>query len=278
MKYFAVLTVFVVALAFTMRAQQPRQVTVAPDEADRSKILDAVREYALNYSETLPNFICTQVTRRQVDPTGTGDHFREEDKLQEQLSYFEHHESYKIMAVNGQMVMNKDREKLGGAMSSGEFGSMLAEIFAPDSETEFHWSRLGKLDGVIMNVFEYRITQPRSHYRIEERISGRSIIAGYHGLIYATRDSNAVMRVTLECEDIPADFPIQDVKLDLWYGVKKISDREFVLPVKWDLHSRQGRLLSWNSAEFTLYRKYSADTTITFESDDDPKPPVKKKQ
>src|SRR5438270_5048539 len=35
-----------------------------PDSIEQSKILDEVRQYALNYSKQLPNFICLQVTRR----------------------------------------------------------------------------------------------------------------------------------------------------------------------------------------------------------------------
>jgi len=263
----------------------PRRILTTPDSEERVKILDAVREYALNYTANLPNFICTQVTRRQVDPSGIGEHWQQSDKLQEQLTYFEHKESYKVMAVNGQMVNNKDHMKLGGAVTSGEFGSMLYEIFAPETQADFEWARLGKLDGRIMNVFTYRVVQSRSRYSIYHEGVNRTIIAAYHGLIYASRDTNAVIRLTLECDDIPHDFPVQDVKLDLWYDTVRISDQEFILPVKWDMHSRDGRYMVWNSAEFALYRKFGADATIKFDTDDadsksnqpEPaKPPVKK--
>ena len=267
----------------------PPRILTAPDSVEQAKILDAVREYALNYTANLPNFICTQVTRRQTDPTGIGDHWQQSDKLQEQLTYFEHKESYKVMAVNGQMVSNKDHLKLGGAITSGEFGSMMYEIFEPETAADFEWARLGKLDGRIMNVFNYRVSQPRSHYSIYHAGVNRTIIAGYHGLIYASRDTNVVIRVTLECDEIPHDFPVQDVKLDMWYDTIKIADQEFILPVKWDMHSRDGRYMVWNSAEFALYRKFGAEATIKFDSTDDPdpkagdkpetppaKPPVKK--
>ena len=261
-----------------------RVVIMAPSPEEQSKILDAIREYALNYTQNLPNFFCTQVTRRQVDSTGTGDHFREVDKLQEQLTYFDHHETYKVMAVNNQLVNNKDHMKLGGAISSGEFGSMMYEIFAPETAAEFAFDHVGKWDGRLVNEFRYHIPQPRSHYSIESQEVNRTIIAGYHGMIYAAADTSAVVRITLETEQIPADFPVQDVKLDLRYGVAKISDQEYMLPVKWDMRSRDGKYLSWNSAEFTLYRKFETTTTLSFGSADDdtkkedPKPPVKKKQ
>jgi hypothetical protein len=263
------------------------RVYATPDSVDQARIIEAVREYALNYSQNLPNFICTQVTRQQVDPTGTGDHWRSENKFQEQLTYFDHHEQYRVVMVNGQLVNNRDHSKLEGAISEGEFGSMLYEIFARETNAEFQYERPGKWDGRLMHVLDYRVVQPRSHYQIEERTSGRKIIAGYHGRIWANQETNAVMRLTLECEEIPADFPIKDVSLDMQYDVIKISDQEFVLPLKWDLKSREGQYLAWNTAELTLYRKYSADATISFEEaeplpdktkEEAPKPPVKKNQ
>lgn len=247
-----------------------------PDSEEREKILDAIREYAVNYTQNLPNFICSQRTYREQDRTGTGKNYRTVDKIQEQLTYYDHAESYKVLAVNGQIVENRDHFKMGGAMSSGEFGSMMREIFEPSTAAEFEWTKFGKINGVLMNVYSYRIPQERSHYSIDYN-GERTIISGYHGTIEARKDNNAIMRITLECDSIPADFPVHDVTQDLWYGVVKISDREFVLPAKWESHSRDHNVLSWNKAEFALYRKYETGATITFETDDpaDKKPDQK---
>ncbi len=263
-------------------------VTSAPDQETQAKIIDAIRAYAINYNQNLPNFICTQITRRQIDQTGTGNHFQSVDKIQEQLTYFDHHENYKVVMVNDQMVQNKEHEKLGGAMSSGEFGSMMAEIFAPETEAEFDWHHLGKWDGRITNVFSYRVRQSRSNYSIDHIPSNRKIVVGYHGLVYADRDTNAIVHITLEADDIPADFPVQDVKTQLTYAVAKISGQEYLLPLKWEMHSRDGKYLAWNSAEYALYRKFETTTTLTFDTPDEvpdsktkeepAAPPVKKKQ
>jgi hypothetical protein len=253
----------------------PPVVLTPPDPDDQKKILAEITENALSYSEGLPNYICTQVTQRNVDPSGTGNHWQVVDKIQEQLTYFEHKESYKVQMVNSKMVTNTDHDQLGGARSSGEFGTTLYEIFDPQTQAEFHWERWATLDAHRMYVFAYRVPQARSHYSIFHDPSQRKIIAGYHGLIYADRDSRTVMRVTLECEEIPADFPIKDVKIDLWYQVTKIADQEFVLPRRYELTSRDERALVRNEAEFRLYRKFGADATITFDSSDDDAPAKK---
>ncbi len=135
------------------------------------------------------------------------------------------------MVQNGRSY---DAGRLGGATSSGEFGSVMGEIFAPETQTEFTYARLGKLDGRIVNEYDYW-RQPADvvHYSIYHiRASNRTIIAGYHGRIWAARDTNTVMRITLECEEIPKDFPVQEVSLDLWYDVTKIEESGICSAVK----------------------------------------------
>ena len=84
------------------------------------------------------------------------------------------------------------------------------------------------------------------------------ITAGYHGLIYADRDTKNVMRITMFADDIPADFPVQEVNLDLNYDITSISGQEFLLPLKSELHSKDGRYLTRNETEFRNYNKYGS--------------------
>ena len=41
-----------------------------PSSEEQAKLLDEVRDYAVNYTQTLPDFICLEQTRRYVDTTG----------------------------------------------------------------------------------------------------------------------------------------------------------------------------------------------------------------
>jgi hypothetical protein len=252
----------------------PVVVLTAPAPLEQKSILADITANALGYTESLPNYICTQVTERNVDPTGTGDHFRRVDKVQEQLTYFEHKENYKVVMIDDKAVGNTDHDQLGGARSSGEFGTTLYEIFDPDTQAEFKWEKWGTLDGKRMYVFAFHVPQARSNYLISHETTNRRIIAGYRGMIYADRDTKMVMRIVMECDEIPADFPIQSVKIDLWYALTKISGEEYVLPLKYELTSREGNYLARNEAEFRLYRKFGVDATIQFGSPDDPPPPA----
>lgn len=238
-----------------------------PDSIEQARMLAAIRENAISYTNSLPNYICGRVTRRHIDPSGT-EFWREVDKVHEQLTFFDHEEKLKVVSVNGQLKNNVERTQLGGATSSGEFGSLLAEIFSPETDTEFHWERWATLRGKRMAVFGFRVRQSRSKYSIYHQPSQRKIIAGYSGLVYADRGSHQVMRLALHCEDMPVDYPIQEVSVTLDYEPTQIGDQSFVLPLKSDLHSREGRFLIWNETEFVLYRKFGADTSITFDTVD----------
>src|SRR5580704_6024473 len=97
-----------------------------PDSIEQGKIIQQAREYVSNYTKNLPNFICVQVTRRDADPTGTGNAWRHLDTITTKLSYNEGHEDYQVILVkNVPPDPGMTMEKLGGTTSAGEFGSMM---------------------------------------------------------------------------------------------------------------------------------------------------------
>ena len=159
-----------------------------PDSIEQAKILDAVREYALNYTKQLPNYICLRVDRRSYDSTGSGNSWRLQDTVTTKVSYFEGKEEYKVVSVNGAPVQDKTLEQLGGTISEGEFASMMREIFQSDSEARFEWARWGKLRGKLCYVFSFDIDQAHSHYRI---VADRTqeIVPAYRGEVFVDVDT-----------------------------------------------------------------------------------------
>ena len=152
---------------------KPVRIEIPPPiSIEQKQILDQVSEQALNYTDNLPNFICTQITNRHVDPTGT-ENYSLADTVQEQLTYFDRHETYKVTMVNNRAVTNVDHEQLGGATSSGEFGTMLRYVFEPSSHTEFAWEKWATLRGRRMYVFNFKVQQGFSKYRITDGEIGR---------------------------------------------------------------------------------------------------------
>jgi hypothetical protein len=217
----------------------------------------------LNYIKRLPDFICTQVTRRYIDPSGL-EFWQRDDVITARLTYFEQKEDYKVVLVNNRMT-DVSYDRLGGSTSTGEFGSMLKEVFEPATETDFRWERWATLRGRRMHVFAYRVLKSRSQWHVsyERRLE---IVPGYSGLVYVDRDNFAVARISLEAQDIPADFPIQQAGTTLDYDFAEIGGQQYILPLRAVMRMRSGKFLSKNEVEFRMYRKFGAEAIIKFET------------
>lgn len=232
-----------------------------PSSEEQARVLEEARNNALNYTNGLPDFICTQVTRRYFDPAGM-EFWTPADTLTARLSYNNHREDYKLVLVNNTPT-SRGYQDVGGAISSGEFGSLLHEIFAPRSRTDFQWERWGTLRGKRTHVYAFRVSRAYSEYHLvyDKRLD---IIVGYKGLVYIDRETNMVVRISFEAVEIPPSFPIQQAGTILDYDYTEISGRQYLLPLRAVVRTRAGKLLTKNDVEFRMYRKFATDTTITF--------------
>ena len=235
-----------------------------PDAAEQKKILADAAGYALHQEQNLPNFICTQTTQRFIDFTGKSG-YRSVDLIVERLTYFDHREEYKVFMVNGE-ASNVPHHELGGATSSGEFGSVMKGIFWPNANTQFTWERFYTLRGRRMNVYSYHVAATGSDYHIV--VPGRKLdlVTSYHGLIFIDDAKHFVHRITLHADGIPPDFPVQEVGLVLDYDYTRIGDADYLLPLEFELRSREGTRLIKNDVTYDGYRKFNADANITFDS------------
>lgn len=250
-------------LKATERAAPPSRKPPTKEEQDR--LLNWMREYASNYDKNLPDFICVQVTRRYADPTGM-ELWQKQDTVTAKLSYYEDRENYDVILVNNRPVQNVSLRDVGGSTSTGEFGSLLRAIFNPKSQTSFRWLRYGTLRGRLMHVFFYQIARENSEWsmRYEDL---EPIIVAHEGLIYVDHDTELIMRIAMQTKGVPASYPLSSASTTLDYDFTKIGEQEFVLPLRAEVRMRASKLLSKNEVEFRLYRKYSADTVITFDTD-----------
>ena len=252
---------------------KPRPIP-PPTSEEQAAIIDDVREYALNYSNTLPDFICTQVTRRYGAPVpgtkygGPADgspRWQALDTLQIRLSYFEKKEKYTVVLMNN-AVVNQDYDKVGGSKAFGEFGSMMREIFEPSTEARFEWDHWGTLRGKRVMAFRYHVRLDRSHFQIAVEEGKLHITTAYHGLIEVEPDTHAVVRIVQEAEDIPSNFPMKETSDVLDYDYQELSGHTFLLPLKSEVVMKTMNDVQKLDEEFRLYRKYSADSEISFDA------------
>jgi hypothetical protein len=252
-----------------------------PPSEEQAKLLEEVTDYAINYTKRLPDFICLEQTRRYVDTTGR-EAWRAMDVVTARLSYFNQKEDYKLVSLNDKVDNNTSYEKVGGALSMGDFGTTMREIFEPFSHTHIEWERWATLHGRRNHVFSYKVPLEFSKYSIayqgEAKGDESRIIVGYHGEVFVDRELSTITRITVSADSIPPTFPVQMANETLDYDFTKIGDSEFFLPQVADLRMHAGREWSKNVKEFRLYRKFSADAVIKFDSDISQTPADKPKE
>ncbi|MEX2303330.1 MAG: hypothetical protein WD733_20485 [Bryobacterales bacterium] len=238
-----------------------------PSPEEQKRIIEEARRAALEYNRSLPDYLCLQVTRRYVDPSGLEMDWLKYDEVKTRVSYVDQHENYELVSVNNK-VTDQKFDDIGGATSTGEFGSVLAELFSPNTAAEFRWARHALLRGRGVWVFSLRVPQARSRLSLRYQ-KQREIIVGYTGLVYIDKETERAIRIVTEAENIPRDFPLQDARTRLDYEFMEIAGGTYLLPLKARVFMRDGRFLSRNDVEFRLYRKFSAEASISFDEIDD---------
>lgn len=251
------------ALSGRVFAQLP-----TPGAADQKQILADATDYAINHERGLPNFICTQTTRRFQD-FNFRDEWRPIDIIVERLAYFEHHEDYKVIEING-VPSSQDHDKLGGASSSGEFGSVMKQIFAPATAATFNWQTWFTLRKHKMHVYAYQVALAKSDYHVMVPEQHKDLVTAYHGLIFIDDEAHFVHRITLHADGIPPAFPIQDISLMLDYEYTRIGNSDYLLPLTFELRSREGNVRIKNDVDYDQYRKFTSESSLTYTAPADP--------
>jgi hypothetical protein len=101
--------------------------------------------------------------------------------------------------------------------------------------------------------------------RDEHRGRQFGTVPGCHGLVFVDRDLLAVVRIA-RVADLPADFPMQQMEDTLDYDLAAIGGHEYLLPLKAVVLVRARIQSPKNEVEFRLYRKFTVESTITFET------------
>ena len=249
-KYLAIVALLAAGAPATAQQLEPEQAT----------LLEQAREAALRYSDSLPDFLCTEVVRRTQDAHGNG-RWRDLDTLTVKLSYFGHREDYKLIEIDGKPT-SLEYEFVAGAVSTGEFGTRLSSVFGPGSHADFRWKGWATLRGRRAARYSYRIARENSSYRLA--YSSSVITVAYHGDVYVDEETHLALRLTLRAE-IPHGFPINFNESSVDYEFAEVGGKRYLLPSHASSSAIHGTYVAENSVEFREYRKFQAESSVTFD-------------
>jgi|GEM_PF-643313 len=235
--------------------------------AETHQLLEDARQAALDYGQSLPNFMCIEVTNRSVDTSGSG-RWKLQDTIIELLRYREKNETRNTLSVNGK-DSNVDREGMKGSSSTGEFGGVLKSIFDARSKAEFKWKETDELNGLPVQVYTYSVAQPNSMFSVVGSDS-RSINVSFHGQIFIDTATRRVRRVTLVADDMPKTFSTHGTSIGVDYDYVSINNHDYLMPISAEMRlikGRHGAVL--NTMEFRDYKRFGSNLRIVGMSETD---------
>lgn len=255
-----------------------------PSSKESADLLANATKKTLEAVDEMPDFVVKQQIQRSAAYAGTGN-FRNLDRLIVAVSYRSSgEENYKVLSVNGILqtdpTTKRSYEEVGGTSSTGEFVSMLATIFKPESKTKFELVDTDLIRGRRALIYDFLVERDRAKQTITAvGYSTDTTITGMSGKLWIDRENGRVLRVESEATEIPSTFPVRTAKRLIDYDWVTIADEKFLLPlvsdVRLTLREKSKLYETRNFIRFKDYQKYGSEVVIR---DDDikPEPEVKK--
>ena len=254
-----------------------------PPSTEGTELLERTRNVTLAAANAMPDFIVKQLIRRSV-AYGTTTNWIPQDTLSIAVGYRANQgEEYRLLSVNGipsaeDVKESKDYSKyVKGATSSGvEYISAQADIFKPESQTEFRMVDTDVVQNRRTIVYEFLVKKENSKLTLSVSDGGGSTVAGSRGRMWIDRELDRVLRFEQIATEIPAGFPITAASSVIDYDWVNINERKYLLPTHSEIMMTTAQprfvLQSRNDVRFRGYQKFGAELKVVDEvgEDDDP--------
>lgn len=185
------------------------------------------------------------------------------DIVSAELVYEKGRERYGKLAINGKPT-KKSIEELPGAWSTGEFGTVLVDLLSPATAADFRYRRMSKSGGRDAFMFDFEVDHEHSHWHIHA--PSQSILPPYRGAIWIDKETGRVLRIEMQANRMPQEFPYDKVETATDYEYTRIGEGQFLLPVHSEtlMCERGTNICSRNTIDFRNYHKYAGEATIIF--------------
>lgn len=271
------------ALEESERRRQNPNTAKLPSEKEAAQVLTKTRENTLAAVDEMPDFVVKQQIQRSAAYAGTNN-FRNLDRLVVAVSYrASGQEDYKVLSINGVLQTNstskQSYEETGGTSSTGEFVTVLAIIFKPESETKFEIVDTDTIRNRRAVVFDYSITRDKAKQVVTSAgYTEETAITGMAGKVWIDRDNFRVLRVESNATELPETFPIRSAKRVIDYDWVTINDEKYLLPslsdVRLTFRQKTDVFETRNLIRFKEYQKFGTEVKIL---DDDETPSEEEK-
>ena len=266
------------------------EASTLPSETEGNELLERTRNVTIAAANAMPDFIVKQIIKRYIAYGNTGN-WRTQDNLAYAVGYRPNFgEEYKLLSVDGMPVgpevqASRDSGKYApkGARASGvEYISALADIFKPETKTEFRMVDTDVIQTRRTVIYEYLVKKELSTFSLTYGDSVARTHVGARGRLWIDRELDRVLRFEQIYTEMPPDFPITAASTLIDYDWVTINERKYLLPTRSEVLMTSVNpnyvLQSRNDIRFRGYQKYGAELKVIDEigEDDEPSPPPAK--
>lgn len=184
------------------------------------------------------------------------------DIVSAEVIYNNGQESYRNVKV-GERPTNKSMMELGGSRSTGEFASLLLDLFSPSTHAEFRSGGVSPIAGVDdAQVYDFQVQSENSHWMVEA--DSQSVQPAYQGSVWVDPATARVLRIEVAASNLPSSFPLDRVETAVDYSDVTIAGNAFLLPVHAEtLGCQRGSPdCSHNVIDFRNYHQFKVDVKI----------------
>jgi hypothetical protein len=226
-------------------------------------IIGAARDAADHLTDGLPNFLVQQNTTRYFSRS-IPPQWQVLDTVTADVASVGGKEDYRNIMVNGK-PSNRPIEKTG-AWSTGEFQTTLDSLLNPYTAAVFHKTKDETIDGRPAYTYDFRVREENSNWDIHAP-DGSKATPAYVGTVWIDKQTSNVMRIEEQTGSLPASFPFDKAESVVVYGFVRIDGKAYPLPVHSEILTcqRGSSTCTKNEIDFRNYRKFGADSTVTFD-------------
>jgi hypothetical protein len=140
----------------------------------------------------------------------------------------------------------------------------LASLFDPGRDTDFKFYRSDTIHEAAAAIYDFKVPLGTSAWSIQT--GGQMLRPTYSGSLWVDKSSAQVLRIEMQADKIPKDYPLDTVQSSVDYEMVSLGTSKFLLPVHAEQLScqRGSSFCSKNTIDFRDYHKYSGESTIVF--------------
>src|SRR5579871_1650489 len=222
-------------------------------------LIESARAVAFQFSQKLPNFVCQEFMSRFAQRG------REEkrplDTVSAEIVYEDGQETYRNVKIDNRPT-NKALTEIDGSWSTGEFATMLLDLFHPNTHAEFRSGGASTISGVSAQVYDFQVEKENSHWMLHA--GSQNVVAAYTGSVWLDPNTARVLRIEIQARNLPSDFQVDTVETALDYSDVRLGEGSFLLPVHAEaLGCERGTsYCNHNIIDFRNYHEFKSETKI----------------